>query len=116
MLIPLFLSIQQSPSGIPSSEITEQLHALRDLLGMSEEDTYPAHLDIFGNQYRQSVMESMGSTGVITPEYREPLETLRARLGVSEEASRALYLDAMEERMKPMVVGCYGVRAHYVDC
>ena len=103
MVTSLFLSIQQSPSGIPSSELTEQLHALRDLLGMSEEDTYPAHLDIFGNQYRQSVMESMGSTGVITPEYREPLETLRARLGVSEEASRALYLDAMDERMKPMV-------------
>jgi len=93
----------KSPSGIPTSAITEQLAALRDLLGMSVEDTYPAHLDTFGSQYRQSVMESMGSTGVITKEYREPLETLRARLGVSEEACRKLYLDAMDERMKPMV-------------
>jgi hypothetical protein len=95
--------MKQSPSGIPSTEITAQLKALRDLLGMSEEDTFSAHVDVFGNQYRQSVLESMGSTGVITKEYREPLETLRARLGVSEEASRALYLDAMGERMKPMV-------------
>ena len=79
--------MKQSPSGIPSTEITAQLKALRDLLGMSEEDTFSAHVDVFGNQYRQSVLESMGSTGVITKEYREPLETLRARLGVSEEAS-----------------------------
>lgn len=93
----------KSPSGIPSKEATAQLDALRDLLGMSIEDTYPAHLDIFGNQYKKSVMESMGSTGVITKEYREPLESLRTRLGVSEEASRKLYLEAMEERMKPMV-------------
>ena len=70
---------------------------------MSVEDTYSAHLDIFGNQYKQSVSESMGSTGVVTEEYREPLETLRERLGVSEEASRQLYLEAMDERMKPMV-------------
>ncbi len=70
---------------------------------MSVEDTYPAHVDIFGGQYRQSVMESMGATGVITKEYREPLETLRKRLGVSEEASRELYLDAMKDRMKPMI-------------
>jgi hypothetical protein len=70
---------------------------------MSVEDTYSAHLDVFGNQYKQSVLEAMGSTGVITKEYREPLEGLRTRLGVSEEACRELYLDAMDERMKPMV-------------
>jgi len=93
----------KSPSGVPSTESTKQLSALRDLLGMSVEDTYGAHLDIFGNQYKQSVSESMGSTGVVTEEYREPLETLRERLGVSEEASRQLYLEAMDERMKPMV-------------
>lgn len=70
---------------------------------MSVEDTYAAHTDIFGAQYKQSVLESMGSTGVITAEYREPLEQLRERLGVPEDASRALYLEAMDERMKPMV-------------
>lgn len=93
----------KSPSGIPKTEKIEQLAALRDLLGMSVEDTFPAHLDIFGNRYKQSVSESMGATGVITKEYREPLETLRTRLGVSEVASRALYLEAMDERMKPMI-------------
>ena len=70
---------------------------------MSKEDTYPAHVDIFGEQYKKSVLESMGSTGVITKEYRAPLESLRMRLGVSEEASRSLYLEAMEDRMFPMV-------------
>jgi len=93
----------KSPSGIPSKESNEQLAALKELLGMSVEDTYSAHLDVFGNQYKQSVLEAMGSTGVITKEYREPLESLRTRLGVSEEACRELYLDAMDERMKPMV-------------
>jgi len=97
------LAADKSPSGIPSQGITEQLHALRDLLGMSEEDTFSAHLDVFGNQYKQSVLESMGSTGVITKEYMEPLLSLRTRLGVSEEASRGLYLEAMEQRMIPMV-------------
>ena len=80
-----------------------QLDALRDLLGMTEDSTYGAHLDVFGNKYKTSVLESMGSTGVITKEYREPLDNLRARLGVSEEDSKALYLEAMEERMIPMV-------------
>jgi len=93
----------QSPSGIPSKDSIAQLAALRELLGMTIEDTYSAHLDIFGNQYKQSVNEAMGSTGVITKEYRAPLETLRTRLGVSEEASRELYIEAMGERMKPMV-------------
>ena len=70
---------------------------------MTIEDTYAAHYDIFGNQYKQSVLEAMGSTGVITKEYRAPLESLTTRLGVSKEASRELYLEAMGERMKPMV-------------
>ncbi len=81
----------------------DQLDALRELLGMTENDTYSAHFDTFGGAYKKSVQESMGSTGVITKEYREPLETLRARLGVSEESARSLYLEAMEERMIPMV-------------
>jgi hypothetical protein len=81
----------------------EQLNALRDLLGMTEEDTFSAHYDVFGGAYKKSVQESMGSTGVITKEYREPLEKLRERLGVSMEASRKLYLEAMTERMAPMV-------------
>lgn len=80
-----------------------QLDALRGLLGMSEDATYNAHLEVFGNAYKTSVLESMGSTGVITAEYREPLDKLRSRLGVSEDDSRALYLEAMEGRMIPMI-------------
>ena len=80
-----------------------QLNALRDLLGLSKEDTYSSHLAVFGAAYKSSVLESMGSTGIITKEYREPLDDLRDRLGVSEEASRALFLEAVEERFKPMV-------------
>ena len=80
-----------------------QLEALRGLLGMSRDATYDAHLEAFGNSYKTSVLEAMGSTGVITKEYREPLNTLRARLGVSEEDSRGHYLEAMEERMVPMI-------------
>ena len=70
---------------------------------MSEDSTYDAHLEIFGNTYKTSVLESMGATGVITKEYREPLEKLRNRLGVSEDDSKGLYLEAMEERMVPMM-------------
>ena len=80
-----------------------QLEALRELLGMSKDATYDAHLEVFGNSYKTSVLEAMGSTGVITKEYREPLDSLRGRLGVSEEDSRKLYLEAMEERMVPMI-------------
>ncbi len=93
----------QTPGGVPTGEKMSQLDALRDLLGMSKDDTYGAHLEVFGDSYKTKVSESMGSTGVITKEYREPLEKLRERLGVSEEDSRALYLKAMEERMVPMV-------------
>mmetsp|Transcript_7078 Transcript_7078/g.8053 ORF Transcript_7078/g.8053 Transcript_7078/m.8053 type:complete len:1125 (-) Transcript_7078:49-3423(-) len=93
----------KTPSGIPSKEKMEQLDKLRYLLGMEKEDSYNAHLEIFGNAYKTSVSESMGSTGVITKEYRKPLDELKKRLGVSEEDSRRLYLDAMQDRMVPMI-------------
>ncbi len=93
----------QTPSGIPAEDRVAQLEALRELLGMSKDATYDAHLEVFGNSYKTSVLEAMGSTGVITKDYREPLDKLRDRLGVSEEDSRGLYLEAMEERMVPMI-------------
>ena len=80
-----------------------QLDALRDLLGLTKDDTFSSHLAVFGAAYKSSILESMGSTGIITKEYRQPLEDLRDRLGVSKEASRALFLEAVEERFKPMV-------------
>ena len=93
----------ETPSGVPTKEKMEQLNALRDLLLMSKEDTYPAHLEVFGSAYKTGVLESMGSTGIIRKELRAPLEELRSRLGVSDEAGKQLYLDAVKERMIPMV-------------
>ena len=81
----------------------EQLDALRDLMGMTKEDTYPAHMDVFGSAYKSGILESMGSTGIIRPELRDPLVDLRNRLGVSEEAGKKLFLEAVEERFLPMV-------------
>jgi hypothetical protein len=99
----VILANDKVPGGFPTSDVMKQLDALRGLLGMSEADGYPAHLDTFGGAYKKSVQESMGATGVITEEYRAPLVTLRERLGVSAESARGLYLEAMEERMIPMV-------------
>ena len=67
------------------------------------EDTYPSHMEYFGNTYRKSVLEAMGSTGVIRPEFRGPLEKLRDRLGVSEENCKEIFLEAVKEKMVPMV-------------
>lgn len=66
-------------------------------------DTFPSHMEFFGNTYRKSVLEAMGSTGVIRPEFRGPLTELRSRLGVSEENSRQIFLEAVKEKMVPMV-------------
>jgi hypothetical protein len=66
-------------------------------------DTYPSHMEFFGNTYRKSVLEAMGSTGVIRPEFRGPLNELRSRLGVSEENSKQIFLEAVKEQMVPMV-------------
>uniref|UniRef100_A0A7S4MJ83 Uncharacterized protein n=1 Tax=Odontella aurita TaxID=265563 RepID=A0A7S4MJ83_9STRA len=94
---------QNTPSGIPSKESSGALQGLRELLRLSEEDAYPAHLEVFGEVYKRSVLEAMGPTGVIRPEFREPLVDLRNRLGVTEDAARELYLAAVKERMVPMV-------------
>lgn len=93
----------KTPSNIPTKESTEQLNALRDLLGMSEDQTYDTHLSVFGSAYRTGILEAMGSTGIIRPEFRAPLDDLRGRLGVSEEAGKGLFLEAAKERMVPMV-------------
>jgi len=94
---------QKSPSGIPSKELMEQLNALRDLLGMTEEDTYDAHLSVFGKSYKTGILEAMGSTGIIRPEFRGPLDDLQSRLGVSDAAAKDLFLGAVKEKMIPMV-------------
>jgi len=94
---------QNTPSGIPPKEKATALESLRDLLRLSVEDTYPAHLEVFGEVYKRSVLEAMGPTGVVRPEFRDPLKDLRSRLSVTEEAARDLFLDAVKERMIPMV-------------
>ena len=60
-------------------------------------------MEYFGNVYKKSVLEAMGSTGVIMPEYRKSLDKLRDRLGVSEDACKQIFLEAVEVKMKPMV-------------
>lgn len=70
---------------------------------MEKEDTYAAHSDYFGNVYKKSLLEAMGSTGVILPEFRPPLDDLRDRLGVSEWSTKALFLEAVKSKMVPKV-------------
>jgi hypothetical protein len=93
----------KAPSGVPSSQQMEQLDALRDLLGLTKDDTYGPHVEVFGSAYKSGVLEAMGATGVIRKEFREPLVDLRNRLGVSEEAAKKLFLEAVQEKMAPMV-------------
>jgi len=94
---------QATPGGVPNTERMGSLDSLRDLLKLTAEDTFPAHLEVFGAVYKQSVQETMGPTGIIRPEFRGLLEELQGRLGVSEEAAKDLFLEAVKERFTPMV-------------
>lgn len=93
----------KDPGGIPSKDSFEALVALRDMFHIPVEDTYLSHMEYFGNTYRKSVLEAMGSTGVIHPEFRGPLDELRDRLGIAEANSKEIFLEAVEEKMIPMV-------------
>jgi predicted transcriptional regulator len=93
----------KSPAGIPTDEMKVALESLRDMYGLEEEDTYPAHMEYFGAVYKKSILESMGSTGVIRPEFKDALKDLRKRLGVREEDTKELFLEAIEEKFVPMV-------------
>ena len=93
----------QSPAGIPTEEMNDALVALRDMLKLSKEDTYSAHMESFGAVYKKSILEAMGSTGVIRPEFREALSDLRDRLGVREDDTKELFLEAVEEKFVPMI-------------
>lgn len=70
---------------------------------MTEGDIYSPHMEYFGNTYKKSVLEAMGSTGIISSDYRGPLEKVRSRLGLSEEDSKKVFLEAIKEKMVPMV-------------
>ena len=94
---------EKSPGGIPTSELSAALEAIRELVKLEKEDAFPAHMESFGSVYKKSVLEAMGTTGVIRPEFRDPLDDLRSRLGVSEEDCKKLFLEAVEEKMIPMV-------------
>lgn len=93
----------QDPGGIPSKESNDALAALQKMFHISEADTFPPHMEYFGNTYRKSVLEAMGSTGVIRPEFCEPLEKAQERLGLSEEDAKKIFLEAIKEKMVPMV-------------
>jgi hypothetical protein len=92
----------KSPSGIPTSTMCEALESFRNLVHLTKEETYPAHLEHFGTVYKKSVLEAMGQTGIIRTEFRESLANLRDRLGVSEDQTKKLYLEAVGEKMRPM--------------
>ncbi|CAB9504173.1 translocon at the inner envelope membrane of chloroplasts 110 [Seminavis robusta] len=94
---------EKDPGGIPSKESVDALEALRSMVNLPAEDTYPSHMEFFGSTYRKSVLEAMGSTGVIREEFRPPLNDLRDRLGVSEENCKEIFLEAVKEKMVPMV-------------
>jgi hypothetical protein len=93
----------KSPAGIPTDDMKTALESLRDMYGLEEEETYPAHMEYFGAVYKKSILESMGSTGVIRPEFKDALSDLRKRLGVREEDTKELFLEAVEEKFVPMV-------------
>jgi len=93
----------RAPGGIPTTSQEQALESLQELLHLEKEQTYNAHVNVFGAAYKRGVLEAMGATGIILPEYRPSLDNLRMRLGVSEEASRALFLEAIKERFLPMV-------------
>lgn len=94
---------EKSPTGIPSEQLVEALAALRDMVKLTEEETYPSHSEYFGAVYKKSALEAMGQTGIIRPEFRVALDDLRSRLGVSDETSKQFFLEAVEEKMRPMV-------------
>jgi len=91
------------PGGIPTKELNEALEALRVMYRMDKEDTYGPHLEYFGEVYKKSILEAMGSTGVITSELQDGLAELRERLGVREEDTKDLYLAAIEKKFVPMM-------------
>mmetsp|Transcript_28553 Transcript_28553/g.77273 ORF Transcript_28553/g.77273 Transcript_28553/m.77273 type:complete len:1142 (+) Transcript_28553:196-3621(+) len=93
----------KSPGGIPTKELNEALEALRVMYKLDMEDIYQPHLESFGEVYKKSILEAMGSTGVITPELQEGLADLRSRLGVREEDTKDLYLSAIEKKFVPMM-------------
>lgn len=93
----------KSPAGIPTDDMKKALEALRDIYGLTEENTYAAHMEYFGSVYKKSILESMGSTGVIRPEFKDALKDLQQRLGVRDEDAKELFLEAVEEKFVPMV-------------
>jgi hypothetical protein len=94
---------EKAPAGIPTVEMNKALESLRDMYGLEEQDTYPAHMECFGSVYKKSILESMGSTGIIRPEFKDALKDLRQCLGVREEDTKELFLEAIEEKFVPMV-------------
>jgi hypothetical protein len=94
---------EKSPAGIPTKEMNKALDSLRNMYRLEKEDTYPAHMEYFGQVYKKSIIEAMGSTGVIRPDFKDALADLRDRLGVREEDIKQLFIEAVEDKMVPMV-------------
>jgi len=79
---------------------------------------YPSQMEHFGNVYRKSIFEAMGSTGVIRPEFWGALDKLQDRLGASEESSKEIFLQHLLQcRKKDVGEDLFqtgkGATAHY---
>mmetsp|Transcript_18297 Transcript_18297/g.41814 ORF Transcript_18297/g.41814 Transcript_18297/m.41814 type:complete len:1128 (-) Transcript_18297:68-3451(-) len=92
-----------STGGIISQELADALVCVKELLGLQDDITDVMHVKSFGDAYRKSVVEAMGSTGIIPREYAGFLDKLRARLMLNEKDARSLYNHALGTRVKPML-------------
>lgn len=71
---------ERTPSSIPTKDYSVQLAAVRELLGLEEEDTRRTYLAMFGKAYRTRLLDAIGPTRVTRPEFRAPLNELMGRL------------------------------------
>ncbi|CAM9168786.1 unnamed protein product [Chrysoparadoxa australica] len=79
------------------------LDNLQAYLAIDQEVVDGLHQLVCSPQYRKSVVESMGSTGVIPQEFKEGLEKLRVRLGLTPKVAQDLFFEAGKLKMKPML-------------
>mmetsp|Transcript_29676 Transcript_29676/g.58792 ORF Transcript_29676/g.58792 Transcript_29676/m.58792 type:complete len:907 (+) Transcript_29676:483-3203(+) len=92
------------PGGILSAELSDALTTVKGLLDLDERVTDAMHMAAFGDAYRKSVFEAMGSTGIIPQEYAGFLTKLRERLMLTEKDAADLFHSAIGTKVKPMVI------------
>ncbi|CAM9385256.1 unnamed protein product, partial [Phaeothamnion confervicola] len=88
---------------IMSTEQKATLDKMAEFLDLDREVIDNLHEEVCGATYQQSVLESMGATGIIPDELREALDKLRVRLGLTTEAARTVFMSAVKAKMRPML-------------